>query len=98
MCFGDVVFKDGFFVNALRELSVGLCSDNCVLNKRILYALARVSGTAFYVGADIPTSEINQGCCLTLSIDCLSVSLRCCSFTFSKLQHTNTCRSLALFP
>ena len=53
-----VVFKDGFFVNALRELSVGLCRGNCVLYKRSLYALARVSGTAFRAGADIPTSEL----------------------------------------
>lgn len=53
-----VVFKDGFVVNALRELSVGLCRGNCVLYKRSLYALARVSGTAFRAGADIPTSEI----------------------------------------
>ena len=52
-----VVFKD-FVVNALRELSVGLCRGNCVLYKRSLYALARVSGTAFRAGADIPTSEI----------------------------------------
>ena len=28
------------------------------IHKRILYALARVSGTAFRAGADIPTSEI----------------------------------------
>ena len=41
-----VVFKDGFVVNALRELSVGLCRRNCVLYKRSLYALARLSGTA----------------------------------------------------
>ena len=54
-----VVFKDGFAVNALRELSVGLCRGNCVLYKCSLYALARVSGTAFRAGADILTSEIN---------------------------------------
>ena len=53
-----VVFKDGFVVNALRELSVGLCRGNCVLYKRSLFALARVSGSAFRAGADIPTSEI----------------------------------------
>ena len=56
-----VVFKDGFVVNALRELSVGLCRGNCVLYKhfkRSLFALARVSGTAFRAGADIPTTEI----------------------------------------
>ena len=52
------VVKDGFVVNSLRELSVGLCRGNCVLYKRSLYALARVSGTAFRAGADIPTSEI----------------------------------------
>ena len=53
-----VVFKDGFVVNALRELSVGLCRGNWVLYKRSLCALALVSGTAFRAGADIPTSEI----------------------------------------
>ena len=47
-----------FVVNALRELSVGLCRGNCVLYKRSLFALARVSGTAFRAGADIPTSDI----------------------------------------
>ena len=46
------------FQHALRELSVGLCRGNCVLYKRSLFALARVSGTAFRAGADIPTSEI----------------------------------------
>ena len=54
-----VVFKDGFVVNALRELSVELCRGNCVLYKRSLYALACVIGNAFRVGAHIPTSEIN---------------------------------------
>ena len=44
--------------DALRELSVGLCRGYCVLYKRSLFALARVSGTAFRAGADIPTSEI----------------------------------------
>ena len=53
-----VVFKDGYVVNALRELSVGLSRGNCVLYKRSLFALARVSGTAFRAGADIPTFEI----------------------------------------
>ena len=53
-----VVLKDGFVVNALRELSVGLCRGNCVLYKRSQYALARVSGTfAFRAGADIPVYE-----------------------------------------
>ena len=47
-----VVFKDGFVVNALREPSVGLCRGNFVLYKRSLFALARVSGTAFRAGAD----------------------------------------------
>ena len=54
-----VVFKYGFVVNSLHELSVGLCTGNCVLYKRSLYALARVSGNAFHAGADIPTSGIN---------------------------------------
>ena len=54
-----VVFKDDVVGNALRELSVGLCRGNFVLCKCSLYALARVSGTAFRAGADIPTSEIN---------------------------------------
>ena len=54
-----VVFKDGFVVNALRELSIGLCMGNCVLYKRSLYALAHVSGTAFRASADIPTSKIS---------------------------------------
>ena len=80
-----VAFKDGFVANALRELSVGLCRGNCVLYKRSLYALARVSGTAFRAGADIPTSEINSGCFLYLYIDCLSASPWCCSYTFSML-------------
>ena len=50
--------QNGFVVNAMRGLSVGLCRDNFVLYKRSLYALARVSGTAFRAGADIPTSKI----------------------------------------
>ena len=49
-----VVFNGGFVVNALRVLSVGLCRGNCMLYKRSVYALARVSGTAFRAGADIP--------------------------------------------
>ena len=53
---GGVVFKDGFVVNALRELSVGLCRSNCVLYKRSLCALARVSGTAFRADAAAPLS------------------------------------------
>ena len=54
-----VVCKDAFVVNALCELSVGLCRGNCVLYKRSLFALAHAIGTAFHAGADIPTSEIN---------------------------------------
>ena len=54
-----VVFKEGFVVNTLRELSVGLCRGNCVLYNRSLQALARVSGIAVHAGADIPTSEMN---------------------------------------
>ena len=54
-----VVFQDGFAVNASRELSAGLCRGNCVLYKRSLFALARVSCNAFRAGADIPTFEIN---------------------------------------
>ena len=54
-----VVFKDCFVHNALRELSVGMCRGNCVLYKRSLYALDRVSDTAFRAGAAIPTSEID---------------------------------------
>ena len=54
-----IVFKDGFVVNALRDLSVGLCRGDCVLYKRSLYALAHVSGNAFRAGADIPISEID---------------------------------------
>ena len=87
---GGVVFKDGFVVNALRELSIGLCRGNCVLYKRSLYALALASGNASRAGADIPTSKINQGYFLTLSIDCLSASPWCCSFTFSMLYCTLT--------
>ena len=45
-------------LNALRELSIGLCSGNCVLYKQSLYALACMSGNAFCEGADIPTSDI----------------------------------------
>ena len=56
---GGVVFKDGSFFNALRELSAGLCLGNCVLYKRSHYALARVSGNAFRAGANILISEIN---------------------------------------
>ena len=40
------VFKDGFVLNALRELSFGLCRVYCVLYKRSLYALGRVSSNA----------------------------------------------------
>ena len=54
-----VVFKNDFVVIALRELSVGLCRGNYVLYKRSLYALARVSGTAFRAGANLSTSENN---------------------------------------
>ena len=54
-----VVFKDGLLINAWHELSVGLCRGNCVLYKRSLCALARVSGNAFRAGADIPTCESN---------------------------------------
>jgi hypothetical protein len=50
-----IVFKDSFVVNALRELSAGLCRGNWVLYKCGLYALARVSGNAFHAGSDIPT-------------------------------------------
>ena len=56
---GGVDFKDGFVANALHELSVGLCRGNCVLFKRSLYALARLSGNAFGAGADILISETN---------------------------------------
>ena len=56
-----------------------------MLYKRSLYAQAHVSGSAFCAGADIPTSEINQGWFLSLSIDCLSASPRCRSFRFSML-------------
>ena len=48
-----VVFKDRYVVNALRELLVGLCRGNCVLYKRSLYALARVSCSASFI-AGIP--------------------------------------------
>ena len=74
----------------LRELSVGLCRGNCVLYKRSLYALARVSSTASRAVAHIPASEINSGCFLYLCTDCLSTSPWCCSFTYSMLQHTHT--------
>ena len=40
----------------------GSCRGNCVLYKRSLYALARVSGNAFRADADIATSPKNQGC------------------------------------
>ena len=53
-----VVFKVGIVVNALRELSVGLCRGK-LLYKHSLYALARVSGNVFRAGADIPASDIN---------------------------------------
>ena len=49
----QVIFKDGFLVNALRELPVGLCRGNCVMFKRSLYALAHVTGNAYRAGADI---------------------------------------------
>ena len=54
-----IVFKDGFVVNSLRELSVGLCRANCVLYKRSLYVLVCMSNNAFCADADIPISEIN---------------------------------------
>ena len=53
--------KDGFIVIASRDLSVRLCGSYCVQYKQSLSALARVSGNAFPTGADIPTSEDNQG-------------------------------------
>ena len=56
---GGVVFKDGLVVDALRELSVGLCRGNCVLYKQSLCAFARVWGNASLASADIPISEIN---------------------------------------
>ena len=56
---GGVVFKDGFVVKALRELSVRLSWGNCVLYKHSLYALAKVSGNTFCARADIATSENN---------------------------------------
>ena len=46
-------------MNALHELSVGLCRGHCVLCKRSHYASACVSGNAFRADADTPTSEIN---------------------------------------
>ena len=51
--------QDGFVVNALGEVSVGLCRGNCVLYTRSLYALALGSGNAFRGGAGTRTSEIN---------------------------------------
>ena len=53
-----VVFKDNSVVKAPSELSVGLSRRNCMLNKRTLYALGHVSGTAFRSGDDILTSDI----------------------------------------
>ena len=55
---GGVRPKDGFVVNALRELSIGLCKGNAVLYKRSMYALARVSGNAFRAGMDNLTAEV----------------------------------------
>ena len=39
---GGIVFKDGFVVHALCELSIRLCRGNHVLYERSLYALARM--------------------------------------------------------
>ena len=57
---GSVDFKDDFDVNALHELSVGMCMGDCVLYKQSLYALARVRINAFRTGADISTSKLIQ--------------------------------------
>ena len=54
---GGVVFKDGFVVNALRKLTVGLCKGNHALYKRSLYGSARMIGNAFCADANTPTSE-----------------------------------------
>ena len=54
---GGVVFKDGFVVNALRILSVGLCKGNYALYKRSLHGSARMKGNASHADADTPTSE-----------------------------------------
>ena len=52
------VNKDGFVMNALRELSIGLCRGNAMLYKRSLPVMARVSGTSFRSGMLVPTGEI----------------------------------------
>ena len=84
-----IVFKDGFVVNSLRELSVGLCRGNCVLYKRSLYVLVCMSGHTFCADADIPISEINLGWFLSLSIDCHSAFPWCCSFaSLDVVTHT----------
>ena len=85
---GGILFEDGFVVNALRELSVGLCRGNCVLYKRSLDTLARVSGNAFRAGADIR----NRLRMYFLPInDCPSVSPRCCFFASRNVvPHTVT--------
>ena len=79
---GFILFKDGYIVNALHVLSVGLCRGNCALYKQSLYALACIRGNAFCAGADIPTFKANWGFILSVQIlFCPSASPCCCSFT-----------------
>jgi hypothetical protein len=53
------VAKDGFVVNALRELSVSLCRGNAVLYRRGLGVLARVTGNSFRAGLTVPTADVH---------------------------------------
>jgi hypothetical protein len=53
------VEKDGFVMNALRELSVSMCRGNGLLYRRGLGVLARVTGTCFRAGLTVPTADVD---------------------------------------
>ena len=52
------VYKEGFVINALRELSVSLCRGNGIMFRRGLMNMARVSGAAFREGLALPTADV----------------------------------------
>ena len=62
-----VSFKEGFVVNAQRELCEGSCNGDWRLYKQSLFALAHASSNPIRADVDIPTSEVNAE--LFLSIE-----------------------------
>lgn len=55
---GREEFKGSFVINALRELSVGLCRGNAVIYSRGLQALASASGTLYQSGMDEASADV----------------------------------------